>query len=173
MKIKRRYLGEIVRLENDRAICDVFMRAFSGYGSYFVYNSFGSEARTDLITDGLSAAGKRLYFPRVSGGEMCAVPYTAGSAMTRSAYGADEPQGEPFCGGIEVCVAPLLAINSRGYRIGYGGGYYDRFLAGRDILKIGVGYDFQIAEFEEEGTDVPMDYFISERGIYNFGGKEI
>ena len=64
---------------------------------------------------------------------------------------------------------PLLAVNSRGYRLGYGGGYYDRFLKGAAAVKVGIAYDFQLTdEFEEDGWDEPLDLLITERGIYRF-----
>ena len=65
---------------------------------------------------------------------------------------------------------PLLAVNPRGYRLGYGGGYYDRYLKDARTLKVGLGYSFQLTEeFEEDGWDQPLDEFICERGIYRFG----
>ncbi len=45
---------------------------------------------------------------------------------------------------------PLLAVNERGYRIGYGKGFYDRFLKGRSTVKVGLGYAFQIENFTED-----------------------
>lgn len=173
MKIKRRYLGEIVRLEADRAILETFSQAFSGYDSFFVYNSFSTEARTDLIVEWLLAADKRVYLPRVEGDNIVPVPYTGSENFTKGAYGIDEPVGSASCETAEITVIPLLAVNSRGYRIGYGKGYYDRFLADKKTLKVGIGYNFQIEEFKEDKHDVPLDIFISERGIYRFEKETI
>ena len=90
-----------------------------------------------------------------------------------AAYGGCEPAGAPYDGAIDVAVVPLLAVNSRGYRLGYGGGYYDRFLHGKNILKVGLGYRFQLTdEFEEDAWDEPLDEFICERGIFRFGRDE-
>lgn len=166
MKIKRRYLGEIVRLEADRAILEAILAALSDYDSFFVYNSFSTEARTDWIIEELLSMGKRVYLPRVDGNDIVAVPY---GKTVRGSFGIDEPEGEAFGGVADVTVVPLLAVNERGFRIGYGGGYYDRYLKDKPTLKVGIGYGFQLEEFAEEAHDVPLDMFICERGIYYFG----
>jgi 5-formyltetrahydrofolate cyclo-ligase len=61
---------------------------------------------------------------------------------------SDKPQLLP-----DVVLVPLLAFDLNGGRLGYGGGYYDRTLAGLDVLKIGVGFD------EQETHSVPMGPF--------------
>ena len=167
MKIKRKYLGEIARLEADRAILETFLSAFLNYDSFFIYNSFSTEARTDLIIAELLNAGKRVYLPRVEGKNMLPVPY-CGNGLIKGSFGISEPQGEPYIGDIDVTVIPLLAVSSRGYRIGYGGGFYDRYLNGKSTKKVGMGYGFQFEEFEEDDFDVPLDIYLCERGIYSF-----
>lgn len=167
-KIKRKYFGEIVRLEADRAILQTFIQAFLKYDSFFIYNSYSTEARTDWIIDELLKAGKRVYLPRVEGKNMVAVPYFGGE-LNKGAYGIPEPEGHAYNGEIQVTIIPLLAVNSNGFRIGYGGGFYDRYLEGKNTLKVGMGYGFQMEEFEEEGHDVPLNMYLCERGIYSFG----
>lgn len=167
-KIKRRYFGEIVRQEADRAILETFLQAFSNFDSFFVYNSFSTEARTDLIIDELLKMGKKVYLPRVEGKNMVAVPYT-GEELKKGSFGIFEPTGHAYTGDIQVTVIPLLAVNPKGYRIGYGGGFYDRYLKDKNTQKVGMGYGFQLEEFVEEEHDVPLDMYLCERGIYNFG----
>lgn len=168
LKTKRKYLGEIVRLEADRAILETFLNAFSKHESFFIYNSFSTEARTDWIIEELIKAGKRVYLPRVEGKDIVAVPY-CGGGLKKGAFGIMEPEGQAYSGDIEISVVPLLAVNSRGFRIGYGGGFYDRYLRGKNTQKVGMGYAFQLEEFNEEPHDVPLDKYVCERGIYNFG----
>lgn len=168
MKIKRKYFGEIVRQEADRVILETFLQAFSKYDSFFIYNSFSTEARTDWIIEELLRAGKRVYIPRVEGENMVAVPYFGGE-LQKGAFGIPEPEGQAYSGEIEVTVIPLLAVNSKGFRVGYGGGFYDRYLRGKNTPKVGMGYGFQLEEFEEEPHDVPLDIYLCERGIYDFG----
>ncbi|MGN1060737.1 MAG: 5-formyltetrahydrofolate cyclo-ligase [Candidatus Coproplasma sp.] len=170
-KIKRKYFQHSAREVADGAIKDIFDLAFADKNSFFIYYSYGTEADTHAIIANLLAAGKKVYLPRVEGDIIVPVPYSAQTELTKNSFGIEEPSGQAFDGEIEVCVTPLLAVNSRGYRLGYGGGYYDKFFAAHpNILKAGLGYSLQSCEdnFEEE-NDVPLDIFISERGIITFG----
>lgn len=169
MKIKRRYLGDISRRAFDEMIAQNFLAAYGNFGSYFIYNSFGSEASTKLIIDELLSQQKPIFLPRVEGENIVAVPY---GKTKLGSFGIEEPLGDSVSVLPDLCVIPLLAVNERGYRLGYGGGYYDRYLKDKLTLKVGIGYDFQIADFEEEPFDVPLNSFVSERGIYHFGTKE-
>lgn len=150
----------------DLAILDNFINAFSGYESFFIYNSFGLEADTGRITDYLLKAGKKVYLPRVEGDNIVAVPY---GQTVKGAFGIEEPTGQAYGGQIDVTVIPLLAVNSKGVRVGYGKGYYDRYLKNADTLKVGLGYDFQREEFEGKPYDIPLDLFLCEKGIYFYG----
>ncbi len=154
----------------DVAIADEIMRAFGDKDGFFVYNSFGTEADTRGVIARLLAAGKRVYLPRMEGGDMLCVPYDGRKPLISGSFGIEEPTGQACTDGIEVCLTPLLAVNSKGYRLGYGGGYYDRFFTAHPkILKVGVGYYLQLTgeEFQEQG-DVPLDLFVCERGIIRF-----
>lgn len=166
LKIKRRYFQNVQRSEADRVIAETFFAAFGNYDSFLIYNSFSTEADTSRIIAGLLADGKRVYLPRVEGENIVAVPY---GATRKGAFGIEEPVGQAFFGDIEVTVAPLLAVNGRGYRIGYGKGFYDRYFKVAKTLKVGLGYAFQMENFTEDEWDEPLDKFVCEKGIYNFG----
>lgn len=166
LKIKRKYFQNVQRSEADRVIKETFLAAFGGYDSFLIYNSFSTEADTSQIIAELTAAGKRVYLPRVEGENIVAVPF---GEMKKGAFGIDEPVGQAFSGEIDVTVAPLLAVNGRGYRIGYGKGFYDRYLKTAQTKPVGLGYSFQLDEFEEDGWDEPLDEFICEKGVYKFG----
>ena len=163
LKIQRSaFIGE-EREKADKAISEKFLEQFGGYESYFIYNSFSSEADTKRIIYSLLKANKRVFIPRVEGENMVAVPYGQTKA---GAFGIEEPEGQAYFGEIQVTVVPLLAVNKKLCRIGYGGGYYDKFLKDRHTLKIGLGYSFQRTEFESDEWDVPLDIFLCEKGVY-------
>ena len=171
-KIKRKYFQHSAREVADGAICDALFAELGGYESFFIYYSFGAEADTHAIIGNLLKSGKRVYLPRVEGDNMLAVRYTGDAdKLVKNSFGIYEPQGEAAEERIEVCIAPLLAVNPKGYRLGYGGGYYDRFFKqNKGVLKVGLGYYLQYTEdFTEEEWDEPLDKFISERGIMYFG----
>ena len=171
-KIKRKYFQHSAREVADGAICDTLISSLGVYESFFIYNSFGSEADTGTVIEKLLSLGKRVYLPRTEGENMVAVRYFGErNALIKNRFGILEPTGQAAVEDIEVCITPLLAVNPRGYRLGYGGGYYDRFFAAnKKILKVGLGYFLQYAEdFTEDGLDEPLDKFICERGIIDFG----
>ncbi len=110
---------------------------------YFVYLSFSSEMPTDKLIELLLSERKKVYCPRIEKGEMKAVEY--GEDFTLSNYGIREPIGEAYEGEIDVLIMPLLAVDEKGNRLGYGGGYYDRFLKlHKKAKRIAYCYDFQI-----------------------------
>ena len=166
IKIKRRYFQNVQRAEADRVIAETFMQAFGNYRSFLIYNSFAAEADTSRIISMLVAAGKSVYLPRVEGENIVAAPF---GDTKEGAFGIREPTGQAFSGDIEVTVAPLLAVNAKGYRIGYGKGFYDRYFKKTRTLKVGLGYAFQMEEFIEDEWDEPLDKYICEKGIYDFG----
>lgn len=170
-KIKRKYFQNSAREVADGAIKDIVDLAFADKDSFFIYYSYGSEADTHGLIGQLLSDGKKVYLPRVEGDIIVPVPFNAQTELVKNKYGILEPVGQAYDGEIDVCIAPLLAVNSKGYRLGYGGGYYDRYFAANpNILKAGLGYSLQSCEdnFEEE-YDVPLDIFICERGIITFG----
>lgn len=140
--------------------------------TFFVYNAFGTEAATMPVIEGLLRAGKKVFLPRVENTDMAAVLYEKEMPMTESKYGIQEPCGQAYDGKIEVTVLPLLAADKEGNRLGYGGGYYDRFLEKRDTLKVGYCYDFQVLrEVYAAPHDIKLDMIVTDKRIIRTGTK--
>ena len=165
-RIRKDFLGE-ERALNAQKICANFLQNFGDYNSYFIYNSFGSEVDTSSILATLLAKNKQIYMPKIIDEKMLATPFS--SKFTKGAFGILEPVGNVYFGEIDVAVIPLLAVNNMGFRLGYGGGFYDKFLKGRRILKVGIAFSFQQTDerFEDE-WDEPLDYLVTENGVINF-----
>ena len=68
---------------------------------------------------------------------------------------------------IDLAMVPGVAFDRHGYRVGYGGGYYDRFLSKySDIIKVGIAFDLQlIHSVPKEEFDIPVDTIITEKEI--------
>ncbi len=67
---------------------------------------------------------------------------------------------------IDIVIVPGVVFDKNGNRIGYGEGYYDKFLKKTKALKIGLAFGFQVVdEIESEETDVPVDLIISESNL--------
>ncbi len=135
---------------------------FARFHSYFIYNSFGGEAGTKKLIAYLSERGKDVYLPKTEEGNM--YPVKVSGRFSIGAYGIEEPVGERYRGKIDVCVLPLLAVDKEGNRLGYGGGYYDKFLRENACLRIGYCYDFQVIErVENEPLDVKVQYIVTDK----------
>ena len=66
-------------------------------------------------------------------------------------------------GAFDLVIVPGLAFDHRGNRIGFGGGFYDRFLSGLDAARVGVAYEFQLGEtLPTEPHDVGLDWLVTE-----------
>ena len=91
------------------------------------------------------------------------------ASMMRGKFGADIPAtADPLTP--VALIVPLLAFDARGYRLGYGGGFYDRTLAQlraqHEVLAIGLAYAAQEqAEVPTELTDEPLDAIVTEAGV--------
>ena len=89
--------------------------------------------------------------------------------------------GIPVADGTEVrlpdiAVVPMNGFDERGYRLGYGGGYFDRTLAAleRRVLAVGVSYEaLRLPTIHPQPHDIPMDFVVTEAGIYHAGGGKL
>ena len=78
---------------------------------------------------------KKFYLPKVSGKNILACPYTEN--LIKSAFGIMEPETLPVNPNIlDLVIVPCMMADKNGYRLGYGGGYYDRFLSEIDAKTI-------------------------------------
>ena len=76
----------------------------------------------------------------------------------------------------DVAIVPMNGFDARGYRLGYGGGYFDRTLdaCGRRMVAIGVSYEIlRLASIHPQPHDVPMDFVVTEAAIYAGGGDPL
>lgn len=165
LKTLRNALSVEERNAKAEAICRLFMGSYGGYSSFLAYSSIRSEVPTEGLIQALLASGKQVFLPRVEGDDIAVVPY---GELERGSFGILEPAGKATEIVPEVCIVPLLGINREGYRIGYGKGFYDRYLKGHKCISVGLGYSFQLADFVKDPWDMKLDAFISEDGIIRF-----
>ncbi len=115
----------------------------------------------------LNEMGKRVCIPRTVGRKIIAAP--AQGEMAYSKFGILEPlSGEDTpC---EVALVPLLGVDEGGYRLGYGGGYYDAFFHDHPkMLRVGLAYAGQVVKsVPREAHDVPLHALITEEGVRLF-----
>ena len=95
-----------------------------------------------------------------------------GQKLTPGAYGIPEPpEDAPVCipDRRALCIVPALSYDLSGNRIGYGKGYYDRYLSTFPGVTVGVAYaQMLLKSVPTEAHDVPVDLLFTERGLYRF-----
>ncbi|MDR1146911.1 MAG: 5-formyltetrahydrofolate cyclo-ligase [Verrucomicrobiales bacterium] len=111
------------------------------------------------------AAGKRVFYPRVTGRdlEICAV--RGPEDLRAGAFGVLEPVtvSEPPLTVLDLALVPGLGFDADGRRLGRGRGYYDRFLSTTRTLTVGVGFHCQrVGQIPAEPHDVRLDVVVTE-----------
>ena len=131
------------------------------------YLAFRNEVDLKPLFQFCKEKGIRAALPRTTGsGVMQAAEYTDSSILQKNKYGIYEPSDTCVIEkeNIDVIIVPAVAFDEDRYRIGYGGGYYDRFLENTKAVKIGVCFNFQIVNtLPKEEHDIRMDMIISEK----------
>jgi 5-formyltetrahydrofolate cyclo-ligase len=130
------------------------------------YYAFGSEVKTDLVIEQARAFGKKVALPSVEGGSLAFYELSSGKYLVKGRFGIMEPLPYGPVDRIDLLVIPGIAFDKKGYRLGYGKGYYDKFLAGKKVFSIGLGYSFQLLESLPSGEqDKKLDAITTEDGI--------
>lgn len=118
----------------------------------------------------LRKAGGRVALPQVvgKGHPLVFREWWPGAPMADEVFGipvpVDTPQLEP-----DLAIVPVVAFDSSGYRLGYGGGYFDRTLAALkpQPIAVGVAYEaFRIDTIDPDPYDIPMDFVVTEAGVH-------
>jgi 5-formyltetrahydrofolate cyclo-ligase len=135
-----------------------------------LFYSFGSEVETSEMAERVHAEGKRLLLPFLEAERMEAAEVLPEDELVVSSYGPREPARrvpvDP--GDVDVVIAPGLAFDRKGYRLGYGGGHYDRYLSrmGTRALRIGIGFASQLVDrVPREPTDERLDLVVTDAGV--------
>lgn len=132
----------------------------------YAYLSFNQEVRTNPIIERAWADGKRVAVPKVIGRDMVFIWLTSYDQLGPGYYGITEPlENGPVADDRRALVLmPGLAFDPEGHRVGYGGGFYDRFLeAEPEHPLVALCYDFQMfPRLEVESHDIPVDVVITD-----------
>ena len=139
------------------------------------YAAIGDEADPAPLLQALRARGYKIALPRVAGrGKPLEFHgYEPGSSLVPGGFGLSEPARDWPKAEPDILIVPLLAFDARGYRIGYGAGFYDRTLAklraARAVLAIGfafAGQEFETVPYDQ--NDQRLNWVVTENGAREF-----
>ena len=174
MKILRRELSGAEREKKDHAIAQRLFAfpAMQQAVCFFPFVSYGTEVDTRNIIKRVLAEGRlKIAVPKVQGTEMEFHAITSMGQLKTGYQGILEREGGECIypqGG--VMLLPGLAFDREKNRVGYGGGYYDRYLeryGSRNLVTIALAYEFQIVDrIEAEEFDRRPQWLITENGIF-------
>jgi len=172
MKALRRALAPEEKRAMDQAVCERLLARpeIRDAETVCLYASLADEADTWLLARRLWACGRGTAFPRVEDGGIAFYRVGSEQDLVHGFRGIWEPsatcprENRPDT----PVIVPGLAFSPQGGRLGYGGGYYDRFFAGEPKhRRIAAAYPFQIVEtLPAETWDCPVDVIVTPEQEY-------
>ena len=139
----------------------------------FISISKYNELDTSSIINKLKSEKKIIIVPKISNNELVHIAINDQTEFSINEYGIKEPNnGNHFIiENLDLIFIPLLAFDLEGHRVGYGKGYYDRFLklTNKSSLKIGLSFFDPINKIQDiDDNDVKLDYCITPTQVHKF-----
>ncbi|MGN1095405.1 MAG: 5-formyltetrahydrofolate cyclo-ligase [Eubacteriales bacterium] len=175
---KRHALSPEFRAENNEKICRnmISSATFRYADTILMYYPKDDEIDIRPIAEAAFSAGKKVAFPRCNPEDHSMVFHFVSSLaeLEAGSYNIMEPSANAPAFNIAdaetsnvICIVPAVVFDKKGFRIGYGGGYYDRYLSGFRGTKVGMAYrDFIVNSVPHGRFDLTVDVMMSERGLY-------
>ncbi|CAG35375.1 5-formyltetrahydrofolate cyclo-ligase [Desulfotalea psychrophila] len=178
--IKRKNLSDAERFEQSKRAVQKLSDFLAEAQTVFVYLSYNGEVETFELVDKLLARGFRVTIPWTSLVDKKIIPVEIFEnnfrmLLEEGPYGISQPsstymeENSLLAEEIDVVICPGSLFDRRGGRMGYGGGFYDRFLSGekaQNMKKIGLCFQFQLFDIiEQEDHDVKMNYIVTDREV--------
>ncbi len=172
MLARRKELSESSYKRMSAVICEKLIRnsrilqAYSVHIYYPIYN----EVDIRPVIEFLWNNNKKVIMPKADfhTREMSNYYVISYGQLEETRFGLHEPRANSplHLGSPDVVIVPGVAFSSDRYRLGYGSGFYDRFLKGIDSFKIGVAFEMQIiAKLPVEEYDQKLDQIITEKRV--------
>jgi 5-formyltetrahydrofolate cyclo-ligase len=132
-----------------------------------LYSPIRNEVATEQIFMAALRAGKRVFYPRVSGEDLVFAAVSHLDQFVTGAFGVAEPISDHCVGtaDLDLIVVPGVAFSAPGFRLGYGRGYYDRKLESKssETASLGLAFDLQLCDLLPiEEHDQRLDFIVTE-----------
>lgn len=171
-RAQRASLSPAEILEKSGRICRNVLEVLDGTHPLLVYVSKPSEVNTHALIEELIARRKTVIVPIIEKDtKTLRLSYLVNPAvLQQSTFNVPEPVGHELparASDVKAVLIPMLAFDKRGNRLGYGAGYYDRFLSAYPhLIRIGLAFACQeLQEIPADPTDAGMDMIITDTGI--------
>ena len=140
------------------------IKSFSNANSIGCYYSIGSEVQTEPIILDLLNLKKHVSLPKMVDDVIVFRTIKNFDKLEKGNFGILEPKDDwPEEKSFDVILVPAIGLAKEGSRIGYGHGYYDKFLADKSVTKIALTYNKQIVKsIPYSDYDIKMDWIVSE-----------
>lgn len=179
---KRLLLSEADARNMSNQIADHFFKTFdfSNFTSIHIFLPIRhkSEIDTWLIVKKLKESFPHIFIivPKINVGnnELSSIVLKEDTVLTENSWGIPEPEGhvDQFNESlIDMVILPLLALDNRGNRVGYGKGFYDKFLerCRKNVIKTGLTFFDPVEQISDVGShDIPLDFCITPTTVYDF-----
>ncbi len=178
MRAIRRAVPGDARALRSSAVCERVLGLAAFERARVVAAFLAIQAEVDLarVVERARELGKTIVMPRVDEVERALVMHVHGvdDALARSTFGVPEPlvsAPRVDASAIDLVLVPALAVDERGHRIGYGQGYYDRFLGtATGATSVCVAFDFQmIPEVSDLPADRTVDVVVTDKRVIMVG----
>ena len=163
IRTRKRAMTEEEIERRSRSLCQKFLEsdAYRACRTLYGYLPYNQEVRTVPILAQALADGKQVAVPKVYGDDMKFISLTDLTQVSKGYAGIPEPIADEPVADDETALVlmPGLAFDPQGHRIGYGGGFYDKFLAAEpNHPTLALCYEFQmLPRLDTEEHDIPVD----------------
>ncbi len=182
VRIRKKIRKKTADANSDKILKKLFrMIEFCQAKKVMFYSSFGNEINTEKMIKKSLELKKQVFLPKILKDKIVPVRisvqggFASGEKnlkeLVLGKFGILEPRTTDYglrtTDYIDVIIVPGVAYDKNCNRIGFGKGYFDRFLRVQKAIKIGLAHSFQIVKkIPEEKFDVPTDLVITEKNIF-------
>jgi len=140
----------------------------------FTYLSFGSEVNTNKLINRLLNQNKIICVPKIINNNIQPIIIKDYKNLVKNMFGYLEPANDhPIANQVNLCITPGLAFTKSGKRLGYGGGYYDRYFSSHpEILKVALAFETQVLKtLPTTNQDQLINILVTEKEIIKCSNK--
>lgn len=169
-ELRKKYRAIRKNLQNksslDEKISENFFKLGINPNAVGGYMPMEGEVNSLLIMNALLKQGKVIAVPKINGNLLEFTKWTNDLALNKQhnfLYSASDEMVVP-----DLILVPLLAFNSECFRIGFGGGFYDRTISrlGKKVILVGLAYSEQFCDIQfQDDHDQSMDYIVTQDGL--------